>query len=60
MPANESSTSGERVLKPCARSFFIYYVALALVFLGPRINPEVGLPVWLGDILGFIILAAFI
>jgi hypothetical protein len=60
MADNETSTSGEMVFKPCARSFFIYFVALALVFLGPRINPDVGLPVWLGDILGFVILAFFI
>jgi hypothetical protein len=60
MPDKETSTSSETVIKPCGRSFFIYGVALALVFLGPRINPDVGLPVWLGDILGFIILAAYI
>jgi hypothetical protein len=60
MADNETSAAGEMVFKPCARSFFIYYVALALVFLGPRINPDVGLPVWLGDILGFVILAFFI
>ncbi|HZE20978.1 MAG TPA: hypothetical protein VE082_02905 [Desulfobaccales bacterium] len=60
MADNEKLTAGEMVFKPCARSFFVYYVALFLVFLGPRINPEVGLPVWLGNILGFVIFAAFI
>ena len=35
-------------------------MALALVVLGPRLNPEVGLPVWLGTLLGLIVLAAVI
>lgn len=60
MPENEISTTGDLVFKPCARAFFVYYVAMALVFLGPRLNPEVGLPVWLGTILGLIIVAAVI
>jgi hypothetical protein len=60
MADKEISTSGEMVFRPCARSFFIYYVAMVLFFLGPRINPDVGLPVWLGNILAFIFLAAFI
>lgn len=60
MAENEIPTSGDLVFRPCARSFFVYFVAMALVFLGPRINPEVGLPVWLGTVLGFIVLAAVI
>ncbi|MFZ5449411.1 MAG: hypothetical protein ACOZFS_12310 [Thermodesulfobacteriota bacterium] len=60
MPENDISTPGDLVFKPCARAFFVYYVAMALVFLGPRINPEVGLPVWLGTLLGFIVVAAVI
>jgi hypothetical protein len=60
MAENETSTSGDLVFKPCGRAFFVYYVAMALVFLGPRLNPEVGLPVWLGTVLGFIVLAAVI
>jgi hypothetical protein len=60
MAENEISTSGDLVFKPCARAFFVYYVAMALVFLGPRLNPEVGLPVWLGTVLGLIIVAALI
>ena len=58
MAATEPAASGDLVIKPCARAFFVYYVAMALVFLGPRFNPEVGLPVWLGTVLGFIVLAA--
>ncbi len=60
MPGNETSPSGDIILKPSARAFFVYYVAIFLVLVGPRINPEVGLPVWLGTILGLIIVAAVI
>jgi hypothetical protein len=60
MAEKEIPPSGDLVFKPCGRAFFVYYVAMALVFLGPRINPEVGLPVWLGTVLGFIVLAAVI
>jgi hypothetical protein len=60
MAANESSTSGDLVFKPCGRAFFVYYVAMALVVLGPRLNPAVGLPVWLGTLLGVIVLAALL
>ncbi len=60
MAGNENPAPGDLVFKPCARAFFVYYVAMALVILGPRLNPEVGLPVWLGTILGVIVLAAVI
>ena len=60
MPENETSNSDDLVFKPCARALFVYFVAMALVFLGPRLNPEVGLPIWLGTILGLIIVAAVI
>jgi hypothetical protein len=60
MDESEISTSGDLVFKPCARAFFVYYVAMALVFLGPRLNPEVGLPVWLGTLLGLILVAAVV
>ena len=35
MAGNEIPASGDLVFKPCARAFFVYYVAMALVFLGP-------------------------
>ncbi|MEJ2671098.1 MAG: hypothetical protein P8168_02625 [Deltaproteobacteria bacterium] len=57
---NQIFTTGEIVFRPCARSFFVYYLAMFLVFLGPRFNPEVGLPVWLGTLLGIIIVIAVI
>lgn len=60
MGESEISTSGDLVFKPSGRAFFVHYVAMFLVFGGPRLNPEVGLPVWLGTILGLIVLAAVI
>ena len=60
MAENEISPAGDLVIKPCARAFLVYYVAMALVFLGPRLNPAVGLSVWLGTLLGLIVLAAVI
>jgi hypothetical protein len=60
MTENEIPASGDLVFKPCGRAFFVYYVAIALVVVGPRLNPAVGLPEWLGTILGLIVLAAAI
>src|SRR4030066_424817 len=60
MAGNDIPASGDLVFKPSARAFFVHYVAMFLVFVGPRINPEVGLPVWLGTLLGLIVLAAVI
>jgi hypothetical protein len=60
MAGNEISASGDLVFKPSARAFFVHYVAMFLVFVGPRVNPAVGLPVWLGTLLGLIVLAAVI
>jgi hypothetical protein len=58
--ATELNTSDDVVLRPCARAFLVYYVAMFLVFVGPRLNPEVGLPVWLGTVLGLIVVAAVV
>ena len=60
MAESDIPTSGDIVIKPSARAFFVHYVAMFLVFAGPRLNPEVGLPVWLGTILGLIVLGAVI
>lgn len=60
MAESEIPTSGDIVIKPSHRAFFVHYVAMFLVFVGPRLNPEVGLPVWLGTLLGLIVLAAVI
>ncbi|MBI4644506.1 MAG: hypothetical protein HY790_03940 [Deltaproteobacteria bacterium] len=53
-------TESTLVFRPCGRAFFVHYVAIAICFLGPRINPEVGLPVWLGMVLGLILVAAVV
>lgn len=47
-----------QTFRPCGRAFYLYYFAMFLCFVGPVINPEVGLPVWLGWLLGVILLAA--
>jgi hypothetical protein len=60
MAGNAIPAWGDLVFKPSARAFFVHYVAMALVFFGPRLNPEVGLPIWLGTLLGLIVLAAVI
>ena len=60
MARNEIPASGDLVFKPSARAFFVHYVAMFLVFVGPRLNPAVGLPAWLGTLLGIIVLAAVI
>jgi hypothetical protein len=60
MADDDLSHSSDLVFKPSPRAFFVYYVAMGLVFLGPRLNPEVGLPVWLGTVLGIIIVIAVI
>jgi hypothetical protein len=56
-PENPQAT---RVFRPCGRAFFVYYVAMAICFLGPRINPAAGLPAWLGLILGIVVVVAVI
>ena len=60
MVGNEIPASGDLVFKPSGRAFFVHYVAMFLVFVGPRLNPAVGLPIWLGTLLGLIVLAAVI
>ena len=60
MADNETRGSGDLAFKPCARAFFVYYVAMALAFLGPRLNPEMGVPVWLGTLLGFMVVAVVV
>jgi len=56
----KAGAAAELIFAPCGRAFFVYYVAMALCFLGPRINPDVGLPVWLGTVLGLILVGAVI
>jgi hypothetical protein len=53
-------TASTQVFRPCGRAFFLHYFAMAICFFGPSINPQVGLPVWAGIVLGLIILAAVV
>jgi len=52
------TSSAVQVFRPARRAFFVYYVALGLCFFGPSINPEVGVPVWLGICIGLVVAAA--
>ena len=53
----------EVVIKPCGRAFFVYYVAIAIFLLGPRLNPEVWIfgvfhfSLAVGTVLGLLVLA---
>jgi hypothetical protein len=62
MPEQDTAKPQDLVLVPCARAFFVYYVAIAIFLLGPRFNPNVqvfGLfhfSVALGTVLGLFVL----
>lgn len=58
MVSGQASGAAEGVWRPSARAFLVYYVALALAVLTPVVNPEAGIPFWLGLILGGAVLAA--
>lgn len=49
--------SQEKIWRPSARAFLVYYVAIAVAVFGPLINPAVGLPPWAGLLLGLAVLA---
>ncbi len=55
---DKTEISQEAVWRPSYRAFFVYYVAVAVAVFGPLINPAVGVPPWLGLVLGLAILAA--
>ncbi len=50
--------SREAVWTPSYRGFLVYYVAIAIAVFGPLINPAVGVPPWVGFVLGLAVLAA--
>jgi hypothetical protein len=62
----KAGTAAELIFAPCGRAFLVYYVAMALCFLGPWINPDVwffGLfhfSVAVGTVLGLILVAAVV
>ncbi len=56
-PEMSSPPRSEQEWQASGRAFFVYYVAIALCGLGPLINPEVGLPPWLGLALAVVLVA---
>ncbi len=66
MATTEPATPVELVLKPCGRAFFVYYVAIAICLLGPRLNPNVVLfgffnfSAGVGTVLGLVIIGLVI
>jgi hypothetical protein len=54
---DRTEISPEAVWRPSYRSFFVYYVAIAVAVFGPRINPAVGIPPWVGFLLGLAVMA---
>lgn len=57
---NRTENSREAVWRPSYRGFLVYYVAVAVAVFGPLINPAVGVPPWVGFILGLAVLAALV
>jgi PH (Pleckstrin Homology) domain-containing protein len=41
MSEKEKAPAPEQILVPCGRAFFVYYVGIVILLLGPRLNPEV-------------------
>ncbi|MFH1596412.1 MAG: PH domain-containing protein [Pseudomonadota bacterium] len=58
--ATGAAAPPELVYTPSRRAFFVYYVAMALCFLGPRINPDLGVPIWMGTALGLLLVAVVV
>jgi len=63
MSEKEGARPLEVVIKPRGRAFFVYYVAIAIFLLGPRINPEVRIfgmfhfSLAVGTVLGLLVVA---
>jgi hypothetical protein len=57
-PTDKTELSRDAVWRPSYRAFFVYYVAIAVAVFGPLINPTLGVPPWLGFVLGLAIFAA--
>ena len=54
---DKTEISSEKVWRPSARAFLVYYVAIGVAVFGPLINPAVGVPPWVGFGLGLVVLA---
>lgn len=55
---DKTEISRETVWRPSYRAFLVFYVAIAVAVFGPLINPAVGVPPWVGFVLGLAVLAA--
>lgn len=53
----DPDVSQEMIWRPSGRAFLVYYVAIVVAVFGPLINPSVGVPPWLGLVLGLAVLA---
>ena len=66
MAEAKPEAAGEVVIKPCGRAFSVYYVAIAIFLLGPRLNPDVRVfgvfhfSVAVGTVLGLLVIAVVI
>ncbi len=64
--AEAKPEAAEEVIKPCGRAFLVYYVAIAIFLLGPRLNPDVRVfgvfhfSVAVGTVLGLVVIALVI
>lgn len=59
-PTAKATPEATEVLRPVGRAFFVYYVWILVWLLGPRINPALGVPVWLGVVLALPVAAAVV
>jgi len=63
MAGKEMMPAPEEILVPCGRAFFVYYVAIVIFLLGPRLNPDVRIfgvfhfSVAVGTLLGLVLIA---
>ncbi len=66
MSEKADTAAPEFVYKPCGRAFLVYYVAIAIFLLGPRLNPDVWIfgvfhfSVAVGTVLGLLVIALVI
>ena len=66
MAEAKPEAAAEVVIKPCGRAFSVYYVAIAIFLLGPRLNPDVRVfgvfqfSVAVGTVLGLLTIALVI
>ena len=66
MAEPKPEAADDQVIKPCGRAFLVYYVAIVIFLLGPRLNPDVRIfgafhfSVAVGTVLGLLVIAVVI